>query len=399
MPQISNKGEQMLASPIRKLVPYAEKAEQQGKTIYHLNIGQPDIHTPQEMLEAVKNIDLEVLAYSHSAGNHSYREKLTQYYDRFDIQVAPEQILVTTGASEALFFGLNTCLDHGDEIIIPEPFYANYNSFAQAAGVHIKPITASIEDDFSLPPTREFEKLITPKTKAILICNPNNPTGYLYTEEELQTLKELVQEHDLFLFADEVYREFCYEGRSHHSVMHLTDIEEHVILVDSISKRYSACGARIGALVSKNEEVIATALKFGQARLSPPTLAQIAAEAALEVPDSYMEEVQDRYAERREILVEALRNMEGVKCPAPGGAFYVMAELPVDDSEHFCQWMLESFDHENQTVMMAPAPGFYATEGLGKQEVRIAYVLNKSDLQKAMRCLEEGLRVYPHTTL
>ncbi|GIV34413.1 MAG: aminotransferase [Chitinophagales bacterium] len=385
----------MPASPIRKLVPYAEKAKAAGRKIYHLNIGQPDLETPHLMIEAIKNIDLKVLAYSHSAGMESYRKKLASYYQRNGIAVTHEHLLITTGGSEAILFGLFSCLDNGDEIIIPEPLYANYNGFATAGGIKIKPVTARIEDHFALPPVGEFEKLITPKTKAILICNPNNPTGYLYRKEELEELSRLVRTHDLFLFADEVYREYCYDGRKHYSILNLEGLEEHAIVVDSISKRYSACGARIGALVTRNRQVLDTALKFAQARLSPPTIEQIAAEAAVDVDDAYFRATIKEYTARRNLVVARLNKMEDVLCPNPGGAFYVQARLPVDDCDRFCQWLLESFELNNQTVMLAPGTGFYATPDRGKQEVRIAYVLNTADLDKAMDCLDTALKVYP----
>lgn len=395
MPKISKRGMKMPPSPIRKLVPYAEQAKKEGKKIYHLNIGQPDIETPIEMINAVKNADIKVLEYSHSAGIESYRKKLAEYYQRCNIQIDHNQIIVTTGGSEAILFAIMSCLDDGDEIIIPEPFYANYNGFAVAADVIVKPITSHIEDGFALPPISEFEKLITPQTKAILICNPNNPTGYLYAKRELEALRNLVIKHDLFLLSDEVYREFCYDDKEHFSVMNLKGIEENVILLDSISKRYSACGARLGAFITKNKEVYNTALKFAQARLSPPSLAQIMAEASLEVPQSYFEKVNKEYVSRRDLIVSELNKMEGVLCPNPGGAFYTIARLPVDNADKFCQWLLEEFSHNKETVMLAPASGFYATNGLGLNEVRIAYVLNKTDLKNAMECLREALEVYP----
>jgi len=385
----------MPASPIRKLVPYAEQAKKRGTTVYHLNIGQPDIPTPQPMIDAMHNLDLDVIAYSHSAGILSYREKMCDYYARHNIDVTPDDIIVGAGASEAILFAVQSCLNPDDEIIIPEPFYANYNGFATSAGVKVKPITSTIETGFALPPIEDFEEAITPKTKAIMICNPNNPTGYLYSKEELEVLRKIVKKHDLFLFADEVYREFCYDGHTHHSVMNLEGIENNVVLFDSVSKRYSACGIRIGALVSKNKEVMQTAMKFAQARLSPPSLGQIAAEAAMETPDSYFDEIINEYLARRNTVVEALSKMEGVICPTPKGAFYVAPSLPIDDSDKFCQWLLEEFDYEGQTVMLAPATGFYATPGAGKQEVRISYVLNVENLKKAMKCIEEALKVYP----
>lgn len=385
----------MPASPIRKLVPYAEAAKQKGRTVYHLNIGQPDIETPQVSLDAIKNIDRTVIEYSHSAGFESYRKGLAKYYNEGGIDVKYTDIMVTTGGSEALTFGFMTCFNPGDEVIIPEPFYANYNGFAVTAGVKVVPVTAQLEDGFALPPVEKFEELITERTKGIVICNPGNPTGYLYSKEELETLRDIVKKHDLFLFADEVYREFCYDGAQPFSVMNLEGIEQNVILVDSVSKRYSMCGARIGAIISRNEEVMNTALKFGQARLSPPTLAQIASEAALQAPQSYFTDVIDEYVERRNIMVEGLNNIEGVVCPMPKGAFYCVARFPVDSTERFCQWLLEEFEYENQTVMMAPASGFYATKGLGQDEARIAYVLNQEALQNAVKCIEEALKVYP----
>lgn len=395
MPKISNKGIRMPASPIRKLVPFAEKAKQAGRKIYHLNIGQPDIETPQEMLDAVHRFDHKVLEYSHSAGTEAYRKKLAQYYQANGIQIDYTNLIVTTGGSEAILFGLLSCLDAGDEIIIPEPFYANYNGFAIAGDIVIKPITSHIENNFALPSISEFEKLITAKTKAIFICNPNNPTGYLYSEEELLQLRDLVKKHDLFLFADEVYREFCYDGKKHFSILNLEGIDEHAIVVDSISKRYSACGARIGALVTRNKQALEAALKFAQARLSPPTIEQFAAEAAVAVGKEYFEKVNTEYTSRRDIVERRLKAMEGVLCPHPGGAFYMQVRLPVDDSDKFCQWLLEDFAFENQTVMLAPGTGFYATSGLGKDEVRIAYVLMKYDLEKAMDCLERAIKEYP----
>lgn len=385
----------MPASPIRKLVPFAEKAKLKGIKIYHLNIGQPDIETPVQMMEAVKHTDIRTLEYSHSAGNESYRRKLVQYYKKCGIELNHHNIMITTGGSEAILFGMMSCLDSGDEVIIPEPLYANYNGFTVAGNIVVRPVTSVIETGFALPPVSEFEKLINSKTKAILICNPNNPTGYLYTKEELLQLRELVLKYNLFLFADEVYREFVYDGQEHFSVLNMEGLEEHVVLMDSISKRYSACGARIGALISRNNKVMETALKFAQARLSPPTLEQILAEAFLDVPDSYFTEVEHEYAERRNLLVERLKAMEGVLCPVPGGAFYCIARLPIDDSDKFCQWLLEDFNLQNETVMLAPATGFYSSPGLGKNEVRIAYVLNKKDLNRAMDCLDAALKVYP----
>lgn len=398
MPRLSNKAVHMPASPIRKLVPFAETAKKQGKTVIHLNIGQPDIETPEVAREAIKNADIQVLAYSHSAGFESYRKGLAAYYVKNGINVTFEDILVTTGGSEALIFGFMSCLNPGDEIIIPEPFYANYNGFAVTAGVKIVPVTANISDGFALPPVEEFEKKITSKTKAILICNPGNPTGYLYSKEELEKLSGIVKKHDLFLFADEVYREFCYDGAQPFSVMNLEGLSKNAILIDSVSKRYSMCGARIGALISKNKEVIQSALKFAQARLSPPTYAQVASEAALATPQNYFEQVVEEYVQRRDIMVDGLNAIPGVRCPKPRGAFYCVAEFPVDDTEKFCQWLLESFDYQGKTVMMAPLSGFYSTPRLGKQEARIAYVLEQGLLKDAVKCLEEALKVYPGTT-
>ncbi len=399
MPHISDKGKRMPASPIRKLVPYAEAAKAKGRKVYHLNIGQPDVETPQAMLDAVKNIDLKVLEYSHSAGFESYRKKLAGYYQRRGISIDYTQLMITTGGSEAILFGLLSCLDAGDEVIVPEPLYANYLGFAIAGDIVLKPITSSIESNFALPPVSEFEKKITHKTKAILICNPGNPTGYLYTREELQQLRDITLRHDLFLFADEVYREFCYDGKEHFSILNLDGLEQHAIVVDSVSKRYSACGARIGALVSRNTEVMSVALKFAQARLSPPTIEQIAAEAAVDVPDTYFDSIKQEYTARRDLLVSRLNAMEGVLCPNPGGAFYAQVRLPIDDCDRFCQWLLESFELNDETVMLAPGTGFYASIGLGKNEVRIAYVLNETELNKAMNCLEAALKVYPGNTV
>ncbi|TVR42486.1 MAG: pyridoxal phosphate-dependent aminotransferase [Bacteroidia bacterium] len=399
MPKISEKGRMMPESPIRKLVPYAEQAKKRGTTVYHLNIGQPDIPTPQSMIDAMHNLDIKVIEYSHSAGILSCRQKMCDYYARHGIHVSPEEIIIGAGASEAILFAVQTCLNPGDEMITPEPFYANYNGFAISAGVSVKPIPSSIETGFALPPIEEFEKAITEKTKAIMICNPNNPTGYLYSKEELEVLRQIVKKYDLFLFADEVYREFCYDGTTHHSVMNLEGIEQNVVLFDSVSKRFSACGIRIGAMVSRNKEVMQTALKFAQARLSPPSLGQIATEAAMDTPESYFEEVIGEYLQRRNTVVEAMNKMEGVICPTPKGAFYVTPSLPIDDSDIFCQWLLEEFSYKNQTVMLAPATGFYATPGAGKKEVRISYVLNVENLKKAMKCIEEALLAYPGRTL
>ncbi len=395
MPKISGRGNKMPSSPIRKLVPFAEKAHKEGKIIYHLNIGQPDIETPDIMLKAIKNSNLKTLEYTHSAGTESYRKKLAGYYRNHKINIDFSDILVTTGGSEAIEIAMMSCFNSGDEIIIPEPFYANFNGFACSADIIIKPVTSSIKDGFALPPISEFKKLITSKTKGILICNPGNPTGYLYSREELETLKQLVLEHDLFLLSDEVYKEFCYDNKEYVSVMQLEGVDENVILLDSISKRYSACGARIGALVSRNKDVLATALKFGQARLSAPTLEQIGAEAAVDTPQSYFDKVIEEYSSRRNLVIEALNKMDGVFCPNPKGAFYCIAKLPIDDSDKFCQWLLESFNYNNETVMLAPASGFYSTPGLGKNEVRIAYVINQQALKSAMICLDQALKVYP----
>jgi aspartate aminotransferase len=399
MPQISEKGKLMPASPIRKLVPFAEEAKRRGVKIYHLNIGQPDIPTPQCALDAVRNNTLKVVEYSHSAGNESYRRKLSGYYHGIDIRVDHTQILITTGGSEAILFALMSCLNPGDEVITPEPFYANYNGFAVTAGIKIIPVTSSIENGFALPPVSEFEKLINPRTRGVIICNPNNPTGYLYSQAEMETLGKLVVKHDLYLFSDEVYREFCYDGHSHFSAMHLPDAGENVILFDSVSKRYSACGVRIGALVTKNKEVISTALKFAQARLSPPSLGQILGEAALDTPGEYFEDVSAEYVERRNLMVEMLNKMPGVVCPTPKGAFYTTVKLPVNDADEFAKWLLSDFHYNNETVMLAPASGFYSTPGLGRDEVRIAYVLNCEDLKKALICLEKALNVYPGRTI
>lgn len=399
MPKISEKGLAMPASPIRKLVPYAEEAKRKGHKVYHLNIGQPDIPTPQVALDAVKNIDLKVIEYSHSAGIESYRRGLAKYYQGLGIDITHNDMIITTGGSEAITIAFMTCLNPGDEVIIPEPFYANYNGFAVQAGVVVKPIVSRIENDFALPPVEEFEKLITPRTKGIVICNPNNPTGYLYSKEELEQLATIVKKHDLYLFSDEVYREFCYDGITHYSAMMLKGLENNVILMDSVSKRYSMCGVRIGALITRNKEVIATAIKFAQARLSPPSFGQIAAEAALNTPTEYFKEVYDEYIKRRNFMVEALNKMEGVYCPKPKGAFYTVVRLPIDDSDKFAQWLLEHFEYNNQTVMLAPATGFYSTPGLGKNEVRIAYVLNVDDLRHAMECLEVALKQYPGRTI
>ncbi|NTW31976.1 MAG: pyridoxal phosphate-dependent aminotransferase [Bacteroidetes bacterium] len=398
MPQISQKGCQMPASPIRKLVPFAEEAKKRGMKIYHLNIGQPDIETPENVIQAIKNTNIKVVEYSHSAGILSYRQKLCEYYKSCKINITPDDIIVTTGGSEAILFAMQVCLNPGDEVIIPEPFYANYIGFAVNSGVHIKPIYSSIETGFALPPISEFEKAITPRTKAIMICNPSNPTGYLYSLEELELLKKVVKKHDLYLFSDEVYREFCYDGKVHHSAMNLKGIEDNVILLDSVSKRYSACGVRIGAFITKNKEVMKVAMKFAQARLSPPTFGQIAAEAAIDTPKSYFDKVMKEYIARRDIVVESINKIPGCFCPNPSGAFYAVARLPIDDSDKFCQWLLESFNYEGQTVMLAPATGFYSTPFLGKNEVRISYVLNLESLKSSMKCIEEALKVYPGRT-
>lgn len=399
MPKLSQKAINVPASPIRKLTPYANQAKKSGKKVYHLNIGQPDIEMPQVVLDAIKQFNHKVLEYSPSEGFESYRKKLAAYYQSKDIPVNAEDIITTVGGSEALVFGFMSTCNPGDEIIIPEPFYANYNGFATFADIKVVPVTATIEDGFALPPIEEFEKKITDKTKAILICNPGNPTGYLYSKSELEQLRDLVIKHDLFLFADEVYREFCYGDAHPYSVLNLEGLENHAILIDSVSKRYSMCGARIGALITKNNEVIQSALKFAQARLSPPTIEQIAAEAALETPASYFENVNKEYVHRRDILIDGLNQIPGVKCPKPDGAFYAVAEFPIDDADKFCQWLLESFEYQGQTVMMAPATGFYATPGIGTNQVRLAYVLNQDALKNAVKCLEEALKVYPGRTL
>lgn len=382
-------------SPIRKLAPFANAAKTRGTHVIHLNIGQPDIATPQVALDAIRSMDRQVLEYSPSEGFAGYRERLAGYYAGVDVDVNPDQILVTTGGSEALVFAFMSCLDPGDEVIIPEPFYANYNGFAALAGINIVPVTARIEDGFALPPMADFERAISPRTKAILICNPGNPTGTKYPDEALTSLAELVRSHDLFLFADEVYREFTYDGSNARSVLTVPGLEQNAIVIDSVSKRYSMCGARIGALVTRNAEVRKAAMKFAMARLSPPTLAQIAAEAALDTPESYFDEVRVSYRERRDALVNGLAAIDGVQCPTPGGAFYAVAQLPIDDADAFCQWMLESFEYEGATVMMAPNTGFYATPGLGKQEVRLAYVLERDEIERAVACVRAGLAAYP----
>ena len=395
MPTISNKGKQMPESPIRKLVPYADIAKKNGNKVYHLNIGQPDIKTPEVALNAVKNADITVLEYSHSAGFESYRTKLSQYYKNHGLPIEVADIIITTGGSEALLFALGSTMDEGDEIIIPEPFYANYNGFSIASGVKVVPVISSIEDGFALPPIAAFEKLITPRTKAILICNPGNPTGYLYSEDEILQLAAMVKKHDLFLIADEVYREFIYdENDKHYSVMNVPGIEENAIMIDSVSKRYSMCGARIGCIVSKNKEVMATAMKFAQARLSPPTFAQIASEAALETPQSYFDEVIEEYKERRDVLISELQKIEGVKVGTPKGAFYCIAQLPVASADDFARWLLESYNLNGETVMVAPAAGFYSTPNVGLNEVRIAYVLKKEDLIRSVHILKAALKAY-----
>ncbi|MDB5158362.1 MAG: aminotransferase class I/II-fold pyridoxal phosphate-dependent enzyme [Mucilaginibacter sp.] len=389
----------MPASPIRKLTPFADKAKLEGKTVYHLNIGQPDIETPAGMINAIKNIDFKVWAYTPSEGTLSYRKQLTKYYNKAGYNITPEDIIVTTGGSEAISITFMTCLDAGDEVIVPEPFYANYNSFASQSDIIVKPILSHISNGFALPPISEFEKTITDKTRAIFICSPNNPTGYLYSREEMEALKALVLKHDLYLFADEAYREFCYNDQPFVSPMHLDGLDENVIIIDTVSKRYSACGARLGCIITKNKKFWNTAIKFAQARLSPGMVEQIAGEAAIDTPDEYFDRVKAEYTARRNTVVNALNSMGGVYCPNPGGAFYVMAQLPIDNSDKFCQWMLEEFSYKNQTVMMAPATGFYSTPGAGLKEVRLAYVLNNNDLAKAMKCLEEALKVYPGRTV
>lgn len=394
MPKVSLKGQQMPESPIRKLVPYAEIAKKKGHKVYHLNIGQPDIKTPEVALNAVKNTDITVLEYSHSAGFESYRNKLSKYYQDHGLPINQADIIITTGGSEALLFAMGSTMDTNDEIIIPEPFYANYNGFSTASGVKVVPVISTIDTGFALPPISDFEKLITPKTKAILICNPGNPTGYLYSKEEIMQLAELVKKHDLFLIADEVYREFTYDGDKHYSVMNIEGLEENAIMIDSVSKRYSMCGARIGCIVSKNKEVMATAMKFAQARLSPPTFAQIASEAALETPQSYFDDVITEYKDRRDTLIAELNKIEGVKVATPKGAFYCIVKLPIKNADDFAQWLLESYDLNGETVMVAPAAGFYSTPNVGLDEVRIAYVLKKEDLIQSVKILKEALQAY-----
>lgn len=397
MPQVSQKGLAMPASPIRKLVPYADAAKKRGVKVYHLNIGQPDLETPPQFWQTLRGLDMKVLEYCPSNGLETYRKKFSEYYNRIGIAVEPQHFMITEGASEALSFAMLSCLDEGDEIIIPEPMYANYIGFATVGKIVVKPISTSIESGFALPSIAEFEKAITPRTKAILICNPNNPTGYLYSKAELETLREICLKHDLFLFADEVYREFLYGGKKFHSALNLPDMQNHVVVLDSISKRFSACGARIGALVTRNEQILASALKFGQARLSPNTLGQVAAENLFDLGEEYYTEVVKEYQQRRDAMIAALNNIPGVVCPNPGGAFYAVAQLPVADTDDFCQWMLEKFSHNGATVMMAPASGFYSTTGSGKSEVRLAYVLNITDLTAAMACLQAGLQEYTAT--
>ncbi|MCK0123560.1 pyridoxal phosphate-dependent aminotransferase [Gelidibacter sp. F2691] len=396
MPKISQKGQLMPSSPIRKLVPYAEQAYKEGKTVYHLNIGQPDIKTPEVALDAVKVHSLDILAYTRSEGSEEYRKKIAQYYAKNNINVTHSDIIVTTGGSEALLFAFGSVMDSGDEIIIPEPFYANYNGFSTASDIKVVPVISKIENNFALPPIEEFEALITDKTKAILICNPGNPTGYLYSREEIKQLAALVKKHDLFLIADEVYREFVYDGNEFYSIMQEEGLEDHAIMIDSVSKRYSMCGARIGYFVSRNKEVIQTALKFAQARLSPPTLAQIASEAALDTPQSYFDDVIVEYVKRRNTLIRELKTIEGLKIAEPKGAFYCIVELPVKSADHFAQWLLESYDYEKETVMVAPAAGFYSTPGVGLNQIRIAYVLNEESLIRAVHILKEALKVYPN---
>lgn len=397
MPTVSRKGEAMPSSPIRKLVPFAENAERAGKKVFYLNIGQPDIHTPEVAQQAIKDADIPVLAYSHSAGFSSLRAGLSAYYHGKNLPVSSEEIIVTTGGSEALLFTFGSAMDEGDEVIIPEPFYANYNGFATASGVKVVPVEANIENGFALPPVSAFEAAITSKTKGILICNPGNPTGYLYSKEELEQLRTIVLKHDLFLIADEVYREFTYDGAEHYSVLGMDGLEEHAIVVDSFSKRYSMCGARIGCLVSKNKSFMATAMKFAQARLSPPTYAQIASEAALKTPQSYFDDVNAEYVERRNVLVDGLNSIDGVFCPKPKGAFYAVASFPVESAEHFAEWLLSEFDHHGKTLMMAPAAGFYAKPELGRQQARLAYVLNVEDLKECIEIVRHALQVYPGT--
>jgi len=391
---ISHRGNIMPASPIRKLVPFAEAAKKRGVKVYHLNIGQPDIETPALVLDAVRHSNFKILEYSHSAGNESYRKKLVAYYKKVGIEISYDQIIITTGGSEAILFGFMACLDPGDEVIIPEPFYANYNGFAVEAGINVVPITSHIINGFALPPMEDFEKAITPRTKAIVLCNPNNPTGYLYSKAEMETLRAIIIKYNLYLFADEAYREFCYEG-THFSAMQLEGVNDHVVLMDTISKRYSCCGGRIGAFITRNKALYDATMKFAQARLSPPGFAQIAGEAAIDLPEDYFNVTKAEYKKRRDLIVTRLNAMPNVFCPNPGGAFYAMAKLPIDDADKFCQWLLEEFDYNKKTVMLAPATGFYGTPGLGKQEVRLAYVLNLDAINTAMDCLEKALQIYP----
>lgn len=399
MPKISNRGEYLPESAIRKLVPYSEKAKALGRKVYHLNIGQPDIKTPPHAIERIRNFDFDLIPYGHSSGNDSYRKKLAQYYRDRNLEVNPDEILITTGGSEAISFAFMVCFNPGDELIIPEPFYANYLSFAIAADVVIRPITSNIENSFKLPSIDEFEELINPRTKGIFICNPNNPTGYVYTKEELEKLRELILKYDLYLISDEVYSEFVYDGKTHHSVLELEGIDENVIMIDSVSKRFSACGIRIGSLVSKNKLIIKSILKLAMARLCPPMLGQVVAESAVDSPPEYMDEVYNEYLNRRDYFINALNEIPGVYSPMPMGAFYSIVRLPIDDSDKFCQWMLEDFEYENETVMMAPASGFYSTQGVGRNEVRVAYVLNINDLKQAVECLKVALTVYPGRTI
>ncbi|NOX87925.1 MAG: pyridoxal phosphate-dependent aminotransferase [Calditrichaeota bacterium] len=396
---LSNRGQTMPPSPIRKLVPYADQAKERGVRVYHLNIGQPDIHTPNSFMDPIKNLQMDVLAYGPSAGLTSLRKKLAEYYNRFNIDVSYEDILVTTGGSEAIIFAMMAICDPGDEIIIPEPFYTNYNGFAVEAGVKIVPITSDIEDDFQLPPIESIAEKITDRTRGILICNPNNPTGYVYSKEELETLREIVLKNDLFLLSDEVYREFVYDGQTHTSIMHLEGLEDRTIMLDSVSKRYSACGARIGMIVSRNRQVIDACLRFGMARLCPPTIEQIGTEAGIDTPQEYFDRVIREYNDRRNVMVEMLRQMPGVVAPMPKGAFYLIVRLPVEDADKFAQWLLTDFNINKETVMLAPANGFYSTPGLGRDEVRIAYVLNVEAIKKAMNILAEGLKKYPGRTI
>ena len=398
MPKISVRGTEMPSSPIRKLAPLAESAKKRGIHVYHLNIGQPDLPTPRAAIDAIRNIDRKILEYSPSQGYRSYREKLVGYYAKYNIDVTADDIIITSGGSEAVLFAFLSCLNPGDEIIVPEPSYANYMAFAISAGAVIRTIATTIEEGFSLPKVEKFEELINDRTRAILICNPNNPTGYLYTRREMNQIRDLVKKYDLYLFSDEVYREFIYTGSPYISACHLEGIEQNVVLIDSVSKRYSECGIRIGALITKNSEVRKAVMKFCQARLSPPLIGQIAAEASLDVPEEYERDVYDEYVERRKCLIDGLNRIPGVYSPIPMGAFYTVAKLPVDDSERFCAWCLSDFNYEGETVMMAPASGFYTTPGAGRNQVRIAYVLNKTDLQRALVVLRKALEAYPGRT-